>query len=216
MRALGPRGSSREGEFGVGYRGRSVLTYDVLVRPKGPVPVFALEWRIREDVPTNLVAVKAAAEGLGRGGGITPMAAVSRRVAVAAVAERRRASAVAPASVSSSAAAVAAAAAAVETAGVSTPTGISVSSAQTWRTAQGTRWESDETLGMYISTIDDKAGSDVVAASAGAAADVDAGGGGGRGKGAEPATLLAVVSASTALARSIMSWLGGSGLVDVP
>ena len=30
------------------------------VRPKGPVPVAALEWRIREDVPTNLRAVKAA------------------------------------------------------------------------------------------------------------------------------------------------------------
>jgi len=39
----------------------SVLSYVVDVRPKGPVPVAALEWRIREDVPTNLRAVKRAA-----------------------------------------------------------------------------------------------------------------------------------------------------------
>jgi hypothetical protein len=39
----------------------TVCAYSVDVRPKGPVPVAALEWRIREDVPTNLRAVKAAA-----------------------------------------------------------------------------------------------------------------------------------------------------------
>ena len=39
----------------------TVLSYVVDVRPKGPVPVAALEWRIREDVPTNLRAVKSAA-----------------------------------------------------------------------------------------------------------------------------------------------------------
>ena len=39
----------------------TVLSYVVDVRPKGPVPVAALEWRIREDVPTNLRAVKKAA-----------------------------------------------------------------------------------------------------------------------------------------------------------
>ena len=38
----------------------TVCSYMVDVRPKGPVPVAALEWRIREDVPTNLRAVKAA------------------------------------------------------------------------------------------------------------------------------------------------------------
>lgn len=38
----------------------TVTSYTVDVRPKGPVPVAALEWRIREDVPTNLRAVKAA------------------------------------------------------------------------------------------------------------------------------------------------------------
>lgn len=41
------------------------LTYVVDVRPKGPVPVAALEWRIREDVPTNLRAVKKAAIEVG-------------------------------------------------------------------------------------------------------------------------------------------------------
>jgi hypothetical protein len=41
-----------------------LCSYDVLVKPKGPVPVAALEWRIREDVPTNLRAVKAATIGM--------------------------------------------------------------------------------------------------------------------------------------------------------
>lgn len=41
-----------------------LCSYDVLVKPKGPVPVAALEWRIREDVPTNLRAVKAATMGM--------------------------------------------------------------------------------------------------------------------------------------------------------
>lgn len=43
---------------------KTQLTYSVWVRPKGLVPVVALEWRIKEDVPTNLMAVKAAAESL--------------------------------------------------------------------------------------------------------------------------------------------------------
>merc|ERR1712157_412693 len=38
------------------------------VRPKGPVPVAALEWRIREDIPNNLRAVKKAAVEVGREG----------------------------------------------------------------------------------------------------------------------------------------------------
>ena len=38
----------------------TICYYMVDVRPKGPVPVAALEWRIREDVPSNLRAVKAA------------------------------------------------------------------------------------------------------------------------------------------------------------
>ncbi len=38
----------------------TICYYTVDVRPKGPVPVAALEWRIREDVPSNLRAVKAA------------------------------------------------------------------------------------------------------------------------------------------------------------
>ena len=44
------------------------IQYIVDVRPKGPVPVQALEWRIREDVPTNLRAVKAASMELGKDG----------------------------------------------------------------------------------------------------------------------------------------------------
>lgn len=43
----------------------TTVSYTVEVRPKGPVPVAALEWRIREDVPTNLRAVKKAATEVG-------------------------------------------------------------------------------------------------------------------------------------------------------
>mmetsp|Transcript_40949 Transcript_40949/g.87226 ORF Transcript_40949/g.87226 Transcript_40949/m.87226 type:complete len:341 (-) Transcript_40949:805-1827(-) len=43
----------------------TTVSYTVEVRPKGPVPVAALEWRIREDVPTNLRAVKRAATEVG-------------------------------------------------------------------------------------------------------------------------------------------------------
>lgn len=42
----------------------SKLFYRVDITPKGLVPVPALEWRIKEDVPVNLVAVKQAAEKL--------------------------------------------------------------------------------------------------------------------------------------------------------
>lgn len=41
-----------------------LLTYTVLVKPKGLVPVMALEWRIKEDVPINLLALQFAAENL--------------------------------------------------------------------------------------------------------------------------------------------------------
>ena len=44
------------------FRYKTMLTYSVLVKPKGPVPVIALEWRIKEDVPVNLSAMKIAAE----------------------------------------------------------------------------------------------------------------------------------------------------------
>ena len=40
---------------------RTMVTYTVDVRPKGPVPVAALEWRIKEDVPSNLMSVGKAA-----------------------------------------------------------------------------------------------------------------------------------------------------------
>lgn len=43
----------------------TIVNYVVDVRPKGPVPVAALEWRIREDVPSNLKAVKNAAMSRG-------------------------------------------------------------------------------------------------------------------------------------------------------
>ena len=46
------------------YKYRTQLTYSVFVKPRGPVPVAALEWRIREDIPINLMAVKIASERL--------------------------------------------------------------------------------------------------------------------------------------------------------
>lgn len=49
-----------KGEYVYSYK--TQLTYSVFVRPKGIVPVLALEWRIREDVPTNLLGVKIASE----------------------------------------------------------------------------------------------------------------------------------------------------------
>ena len=48
------------------YRYKTKLTYTVTVRPKGPVPVVALEWRIKEDVPVNLLAVKEEVETRGK------------------------------------------------------------------------------------------------------------------------------------------------------
>jgi len=46
----------------VSYQYKTLLTYSVFVRPKGPVPVIALEWRIKEDIPTNLEGMKSASE----------------------------------------------------------------------------------------------------------------------------------------------------------
>ena len=50
----------------------TIVSYEVFVRPRGPVPVAALEWRIREDVPTNLRAVKKASMEIGRFGVTRP------------------------------------------------------------------------------------------------------------------------------------------------
>eukprot|EP00584_Thalassiosira_punctigera_P005566 CAMPEP_0172527522 /NCGR_PEP_ID=MMETSP1067-20121228/2185_1 /TAXON_ID=265564 ORGANISM="Thalassiosira punctigera, Strain Tpunct2005C2" /NCGR_SAMPLE_ID=MMETSP1067 /ASSEMBLY_ACC=CAM_ASM_000444 /LENGTH=375 /DNA_ID=CAMNT_0013311271 /DNA_START=492 /DNA_END=1619 /DNA_ORIENTATION=+ len=44
---------------------KTMVRYIVDVRPKGPVPVAALEWRIKEDVPVNIVAVSKAARASG-------------------------------------------------------------------------------------------------------------------------------------------------------
>jgi len=57
------KAQERTGENG---QVETLLSYIVDVRPKGPVPVAALEWRIREDVPTNLRAIKRAAALVGQ------------------------------------------------------------------------------------------------------------------------------------------------------
>lgn len=40
---------------------KTMVKYIVDVKPKGPVPVAALEWRIKEDVPSNIMSVAEAA-----------------------------------------------------------------------------------------------------------------------------------------------------------
>jgi len=51
------------GEFRVEPQGAgALLCFSVDVTPRGPVPVWPLEMRIQEDVPVNLVGLKAAAE----------------------------------------------------------------------------------------------------------------------------------------------------------
>uniref|UniRef100_A0A6V1KTJ0 Coenzyme Q-binding protein COQ10 START domain-containing protein n=1 Tax=Heterosigma akashiwo TaxID=2829 RepID=A0A6V1KTJ0_HETAK len=42
----------------------SKVFYSVVVKPRGPVPVAALEWQIKSEVPNNLRAVKLATERL--------------------------------------------------------------------------------------------------------------------------------------------------------
>lgn len=46
----------------VGGKAATRLSYSVDITPKGVVPVPAIEWRVREDVPSNLLALKAAVE----------------------------------------------------------------------------------------------------------------------------------------------------------
>lgn len=57
-----PYSRSRSRSDPTKYEYKSKLSYLVNITPKGLVPVPALEWRIKEDVPVNLKAVKAAAE----------------------------------------------------------------------------------------------------------------------------------------------------------
>mmetsp|Transcript_9419 Transcript_9419/g.23637 ORF Transcript_9419/g.23637 Transcript_9419/m.23637 type:complete len:94 (+) Transcript_9419:117-398(+) len=40
------------------------LRYEVEIQPRGLVPVRAIEWRIKEDLPGNLIAVKTKTESL--------------------------------------------------------------------------------------------------------------------------------------------------------
>eukprot|EP00571_Detonula_confervacea_P007866 CAMPEP_0172330970 /NCGR_PEP_ID=MMETSP1058-20130122/61684_1 /TAXON_ID=83371 /ORGANISM="Detonula confervacea, Strain CCMP 353" /LENGTH=579 /DNA_ID=CAMNT_0013048213 /DNA_START=320 /DNA_END=2059 /DNA_ORIENTATION=- len=46
---------------GVASTPKTMVRYIVDVKPKGPVPVAALEWRIKEDVPLNILAVSKSA-----------------------------------------------------------------------------------------------------------------------------------------------------------
>lgn len=47
---------------GVEYEYSTKLFYMVNIKPKGPVPVLALEWQISNEVPNNLKGLKRAAE----------------------------------------------------------------------------------------------------------------------------------------------------------
>ncbi|CAM9714768.1 unnamed protein product, partial [Hapterophycus canaliculatus] len=50
------------GPQGPDFQYTTKLFYMVHIRPKGPVPVLALEWQISNEVPNNLAALKKAAE----------------------------------------------------------------------------------------------------------------------------------------------------------
>lgn len=54
-----------DGSIGCRWKGTR-LVYEVMVAPKGLVPVKALEWRIGEDVPGNLKALKRYCEMVNR------------------------------------------------------------------------------------------------------------------------------------------------------
>eukprot|EP00903_Cladosiphon_okamuranus_P011912 g11188.t1 len=77
------------GPQGPDYQYTTKLFYMVHIRPKGPVPVLALEWQISNEVPNNLAALKKAAES------VTPEYTEMRRrereqqAAVAPAADRR-------------------------------------------------------------------------------------------------------------------------------
>ncbi|CAM9121447.1 unnamed protein product [Ectocarpus fasciculatus] len=49
---------------GLEFQYTTKLFYMVHIRPKGPVPVLALEWQISNEVPNNLSALKLAAEAV--------------------------------------------------------------------------------------------------------------------------------------------------------
>lgn len=63
-----PRASGNEQQFntaqGREFQYTTKLFYMVHIRPKGPVPVLALEWQISNEVPNNLSALKLAAEAV--------------------------------------------------------------------------------------------------------------------------------------------------------
>lgn len=52
------------GPNGQDFEYSTKLFYMVHIRPKGPVPVMALEWQISNEVPNNLAALKKAAEAV--------------------------------------------------------------------------------------------------------------------------------------------------------
>ena len=55
---------TRSGEDPSQWTYKTILSYVVNITPRGFVPVPALEWRIREDIPVNLRAVRKASEML--------------------------------------------------------------------------------------------------------------------------------------------------------
>jgi len=52
----------RTAESRYAYAYKTKLIYKVDITPRGLVPIPAIEWRITEDVPSNLQGVKQAAE----------------------------------------------------------------------------------------------------------------------------------------------------------
>lgn len=56
------RPQAQKSRQNVSYQYSTKLFYMVHIRPRGPVPVLALEWQISSEVPNNLAALKETTE----------------------------------------------------------------------------------------------------------------------------------------------------------
>jgi hypothetical protein len=119
------------------HRYKTILTYSVVVQPKGPVPVIALEWRIKEDVPINLLAMKVASEKL-TASRLAQAQAQSQSQSLQGGAYNEVVMEGTPVSGPTASASV----------GLGAGIGVSVSES-------ASAWESDETLAVYIPSRDD-------------------------------------------------------------
>ncbi|CAM9246255.1 unnamed protein product, partial [Phaeothamnion confervicola] len=125
------------------YKYTTKLFYMVYIRPRGPVPVLALEWQIGQEVPNNLAAVKKAAEMMG-----TDAAWVRRRLDESARFRVAKAAEAAAATAGPGGASPAA-----QVRGEGRRARSPAASAAEGRSPPRADWEKDETLEAYIQKI---------------------------------------------------------------